>query len=125
MARRSVILLLVSSAAVLLLPCAGLGAGAAAGYPSSVVAAAEPDDDRVCGECPPSRPDTDPRHRAVSSPVLPAGGLAAVRPAPDGVRGHGQGPTLASLAVSMILSRPPPPVFNAQGRSPGTPTPIE
>ncbi len=124
MARRSAILLLVSSAAILLFPCAG-PAGAAAGVPAAVVAAAEPDDDGVCGECPRSWPETDPRHLAVPPPVLPGGGLAAVRPAPDDARGHGRGRTLASLAVSMILSRPPPPVFANHGRSPGTSTPIE
>ncbi len=108
MVRGSAILLLVSSASVLLFPCAGPAAGSSADVQASVVAAADPDGEGVCGECPWSLPETDPRHPAVPSPALPAGGLAPVRPAPDDIRGHGRGPTLASLAVSMILSRPPP-----------------
>ncbi len=124
MARRILILLLVSSAAIFLFPCAGPASGTAAGVPASVVAAADPDDDGVCGECAWPRSETDRRHHAALSAVDPPRVFASARwPAKD-FRTRDRGPTLASLAVSMILSRPPPPVFASHGRSPGTSTPI-
>src|SRR5512143_1274065 len=112
---RIVILLLVSSAAGFLLQEIGPVAGDdAARAPVSVVAAADPDDDRVCGECPWPQPETDRRHQGALFRAVPAYEPAASRRAPNDSPKQGLGPVLSSLSDSLILGRPPPAV---SGRS--------
>ncbi len=120
MARRIVNLLLVSSAPLFLFQYAAPTAGAAAGVPASVVAAADPDGDGVCGECAWPQSEADRRHQAVLfAAVLTCASPAARRSAND-FRARGRGPTLASLSDSLILSRPPPAAADSRNGTPGS-----